>query len=310
MTIERSHYDVPIGMRVDGTPWHLRIVKHAGDTPGPATAVLGGMYGDKAMSCLALHELDRKLSASEHLAGTVYLAPAVNVPGLETNSRINADNLALNRRFPGSASGFLTDQFAQAISSTILDVADGVVDLHSGTPTMALWYSYDFGDLELSAAFGYLPIATGFGHAGQLGTHARAQGVSLVLPEWGGGRMTSLEVGIEGTFNVLKHRGHVDGSPTGPSHLPLITERSLMLASVPGVLEGVFNEDHVGQRLESGLLGWITNAVTGERVQEFEVEGDGWLLMMSSTTPAVVRPGDFAFMIGRATDELAVPGAQ
>ena len=57
-----------------------------------------------------------------------------------------------------------------------------------------------------------------------------------------------------------------------------------MLASVPGVLEGVFNEDHVGQRLDSGPLGWITNAVTGERVQEFEVEGDPTSSRIHQTT--------------------------
>ena len=297
-------------MRVDGTPWHLRIIKHAGVGDGPATAILGGMYGDKAMSCLAIHHLDRRLAETDHLAGTVILAPAVNVPGIEINSRINADHLALNRRFPGSESGVLTDQFAKAISSTILDVADGIVDLHSGTPTMALWYSYDFGDLDLSASFGYLPIAKGFEHSGQFGTHARSAGASLVLPEWGGGPITSLEVGIEGSLNVLKHRGHIDGFPSGPSHVPVVSERSLMLASVPGILEGVIDVARVGQRLEPGPLGWITNAVTGQRIQEFEVEGDGWLLMMTSTTPTIVRPGDFAFMIGRATEDLAVPGTQ
>ena len=310
MKQKRIQYDVPVGMRVDGTPWHLRVIKHTGADTGPATAILGGMYGDKAMSCLALHHLDRRLAETEHLAGTVILAPAVNVPGIEINSRINADHLALNRRFPGSSSGFLTDQFAEAIASTILDVADGIVDLHSGTPTLALWYSYDFGDLELSASFGHLPIATGFAHPGQFGTHAKSAGASLVLPEWGGGPIKSLEVGIEGSINVLKHRGHMEGSPSGPSSVPLITERSLMLVSAPGVLESVFDSTRVGQRLDAGPLGWVTNAVTGKRIQEFEVEDEGCLLMMASTTPAIVRPGDFAFMIGRATEDVAVPGVK
>lgn len=310
MNNERTSHDVPVGMRVDGSPWHLRIIKHEGSVRGPATAILGGMYGDKAMSCLALHHLDRRLAETEHLAGTVFLAPAVNVPGIEINSRINPDHLALNRRFPGSESGFLTDQFANAISSTILDVADGIIDLHSGTPTMALWYSYDFGDFDLSASFGYLPIATGFAHPGQFGTQAKSAGASLVLPEWGGGPLSSLDVGIDGSLNVLKHRGHIEGAATGPSHVPVITERSLMLASVPGILEGAVDASRVGQRLAPGPLGWITNAVTGERVQEFEVEDDGWLLMMSSTTPTIVSPGDFAFMIGRATDDIAVSGAR
>jgi uncharacterized protein len=309
MARDRTPYDVPIGARVDGTPWQLRIIEHRSGRPGPTTAVLGGMYGDKAMSCLALHAIDRILTASEGLTGTVILAPAVNVPGLEINSRINPDHLSLNRRFPGSDTGFLTDQFAAAISRTILDSADCIVDLHSGTPTMALWYSYDFGDLELSASFGYLPVATGFEHPGQFGTHAATAGSSLVLPEWGGGPLTSLKTGIEGSLNVLKYRGHLAGTATGPATVPLITKRSLMLASVPGVLEANVDASLVGRPLEPGPLGWITNAVTGERIQEFEVKEEGWLLMMATTAPSIVGPGDFAFMTGLATDDLAVPGA-
>ena len=75
MKQKRIQYDVPVGMRVDGTPWHLRVIKHTGADTGPATAILGGMYGDKAMSCLALHHLDRRLAETEHLAGTVILSP-------------------------------------------------------------------------------------------------------------------------------------------------------------------------------------------------------------------------------------------
>ena len=102
----------------------------------------------------------------------------------------------------------------------------------------------------------------------------------------------------------------MEGSPSGPSSVPLITERSLMLVSAPGVLESVFDSTRVGQRLDAGPLGWVTNAVTGKRIQEFEVEDEGCLLMMASTTPAIVRPGDFAFMIGRATEDVAVPGVK
>jgi predicted deacylase len=308
MTHERVEYDVEVGTRIDGTPWRLRVVEHRAGN-GPATAVLGGMYGDKAMSCLAVHELDRRLTEAD-LAGTVVLVPAVNLPGLDTGTRVNRDHLSLNRRFPGSATGFLTDQFANAIDRLVRDSADCVVDLHSGTPTMSLWYTYDYGDLELSASFGLLPIATGFGHPGQLGTHARKHDVSLLLPEWGGGALTDIEPGIEGTLNVLKYRGHVPGDPTGPATLPLITRRDLMLSSAPGVFETALAPDAVGTRLEPGTLGWITNANTGDRVEEFTVEEDGGILMMAATGPAIVGPGDFTFMVGYADDEVPVPGGR
>ncbi len=306
MAHERHQYDVPVGTRVDGTPWQLRIIEHRGSA-GPATAILGGMFGDKAISSLAVHELDRILTDARDLAGTVLLAPAINLPGLEQASRINADHLALNRRFPGSPRGFLTDQFADAVAATVLDAADCVLDLHSGTPTMALWYTYDYGDLELSASFGYLPVATGFGHPGQLGTHASSAGAKLLLPEWGGGPLTSMEAGIEGSLNVLRYRGHLAGGATGPATVPLIRERSLMLASNPGIFESAIDAGAVGTRIDAGLIGWITNASTGERMEEFRIDEEGSILMMAATAPAVVQPGDFTFMAGTSEEDLDVP---
>ena len=308
MVHERTAHDVEVGARIDGAPWRLRVIEHRAGS-GPATAVLGGMYGDKAMSCLALHELDRRLTETD-LAGTVVLLPAVNLPGLDTATRVNRDHLALNRRFPGSESGFLTDQFAHAIERIVLDAADGVVDLHSGTPTMSLWYTYDYGDLELSASFGLLPVATGFGHAGQLGTHAASRGISLLLPEWGGGRLTDIGPGVEGTLNVLRYRGHVPGDLTGPATLPLIRERELMLASVPGVFESALGPDAVGQRVPSGTIGWMTDANTGRRIEEFRVENDDAILMMATAGPAVLGPGDFTFMVGRVAEQIPVPGGR
>lgn len=305
--MDRVVFDIPVGRLVDGSSWTLRLIEHRGDQPGPATAVLGGMYGDKAMSCLALHELDRALAAGD-LSGTVVLAPAVNLPGLSIASRMNPDHLALNRRFPGSPDGYLTDQFAAAITREVLNRVDCIVDLHSGTPTMALWYSYDYGDLELSAAFGYLPVATGFAHPGQFGTHARSRGIGLVLPEWGGGPLTSLEVGVAGTLNVLRFRGHLPGPATGPATVPLIEGRELLLVSHPGVLESAVLASSVGSTVEPGLLGWVTNVVTGERVQEFRTTKGGFL-MMATVAPSVVQSGDFAFMVGQSTTELTVPHA-
>lgn len=35
--------------------------------------------------------------------------------------------------------------------------AECIIDLHSGTPDVSLWYSYDAGDLKLPSSFGYLP---------------------------------------------------------------------------------------------------------------------------------------------------------
>jgi predicted deacylase len=303
----RTIREIPVGRRIDGAPWSLRVIEHSRSSPGPTTAVVAGVYGDKPMSCLAAHAVDRILAQASDLAGTVVLVPAANQPALEAGTRINPDHLPLNRRFPGSPKGFLTDQIAHALIDDLVDRVDCVLDLHSGTPTMALWYTYDFGDLGLSSSFGYLPVIEGHQSPGQLGTVAAERGVPALLAEWGGGSIDSLEVGVEGTLNVLRHRGHLGGSATGPARLPVINDRRLMLASTPGAFESTLATGVVGSPIEPGVVGWVTNVVTGEKMEEFVVEDEGALLLMTVTAPAMVRPGDFVFMIGYPDREVAVP---
>lgn len=306
MSPNRSVEEIQVGRRVDGHPWTVRVIVHQGSS-GDSTAVLGGMYGDKPLSCLAVHELDRQLTESPELAGTVILIPAVNLPALETSTRINPDHHALNRRFPGSSSGFLTDQFADALWAFLGDRVTCIVDLHSGTPTMGLWYTYDFGNSELSAAFGYLPVIEGHRSPGQLGLTASQHGIDLILPEVGGGRKDSAESAVEGAKNVLKYRGHLTGRASGPTSVPHIRDRRLSLASVNGALETVISTNQVGQPLEPGVVAWITNVNTGERVEEFAVEEQGAILLMTVDGPSMVRPGDFTLMVGYPDGEIDVP---
>ena len=182
----RRGWSVPIGRRIDGAPWQVRFVEFRGATPGPATAIVAGLYGDKPLGSIALHRLEQHLM-QEQLKGTVLLAPAVNLPALQVGTRVSPDHLYLNRRFPGTPSGFLTDQVAHAVAAVVYEHSDCVIDLHSGTPGMALWYSYDAGDLELTSSFGYLPVVVGFRPGGQISATAVERGLSGFLPEFGGG---------------------------------------------------------------------------------------------------------------------------
>ena len=61
----------------------------------------------------------------------------------------------------------------------------------------------------------------------------------------------------------------------------------------------------MGQTIAAGELGRVLNVNTGEVLETFRIERPG-LLMMAVTTPAMVRPGDFAYMVGHQTDEVTV----
>ena len=122
-----------VGKRVDGEPWQILLIEIRGSSPGPSTAFVAGVFGDKALSCLTLTTLAAQLEAAP-LRGNVYLVPAANPPALAVGTRISPDHFYLNRRFPGASSGPLTDQVARCVFEEVTGLADWVVDVHSGTP--------------------------------------------------------------------------------------------------------------------------------------------------------------------------------
>jgi len=298
-------WDVPVGHRVGSEPWKIRVVELRGAQPGPATAIVAGIFGDKPLGCLAVHALGRQLQGLD-LRGTVVLVPAANPPALEVGTRLSPDALFLNRRFPGAPTGPLTDQIAHHVLTELRARVDAVVDLHSGTPTMALHYTYDYGDPTFTAAFGYLPVIVGHPHEGQLSVAATRAGMRSSLPEFGGGPFRDVRLGVEGCLNVLRYRGHLDGAPTGPRRVPLIERITFFSPSATGVLRGRPAPEQVGQPIEPGVLGWVEDAATGERVEEFSIEAPA-LLLLADHSPRMVAPGAFAYMVGYPSGDIDVP---
>lgn len=316
----RTHFDVH-GLRIDEFPWRIHV-NEFGDGSGPATAILAGIIGDKPLGVLALHELAARLEKMP-VRGRVLIIPAANPFGLEGGTRHNPDFVEFNRRFPGSTSGMITDQLANALLKYLLERVDCVVDVHSGTPMRKTHFAYDYGDLELTASFAHVPIMVGRNTAGQLCTAVRDAGGKASLIEFGGAGSNDTSIAVEGCLNMLRYRGHIDGDYTGPDKVDILDQVKLFFASRDGALDGPFDYRHVGKPVDGKVLGWVTNVVTGERLEEFTIEQvgetagtgagfDRWgpsvmkpfkverppILMVSQTLPAMVRPGLLAFMVG------------
>ena len=305
----RREYTRSVSRRADGEPWRLHFVEIRGAQPGPSTAFVGGIFGDKPLCTLALWELATALAGREDLRGTVLLCPAANPFALQAGTRISPDHLFLNRVFPGAPEGFLTHQLAHVLLHELCNATDCVIDLHSGTPDMALWYSYDYGDEELSASFGYTPIVKNMAQPGQLswafteGGHGKS-----VLVEFGGGALGETDVGVAGCLNVLRYRGQLEGRSTGPGRVAVIDGRvSMYLPSQTGVLVSAHATSRVGQPIPSGPVAWMVNPGTGERVEEFSAPEEGAILMLVRSSPSMVNPGDFGAVVAWPARETVVP---
>lgn len=328
--IERRVWSIDVpGRRVDGTGFTIPVHELTGAAPGPTTALVAGLIGDKPLGVIALRYLVDRLMAADELRGTVLVIPALNPFGFQGATRSNPDQLELNRRFPGRDHGFLTDQLAHAISDALVERVDVLVDLHSGTPSRALCYAYDYGDLELSASFGYVPVVTGRAVPGQLCTVLAEAGKRALLAEFGGASLTDPTPGVEGCLNVLRHVGHLEGPLTGPDEVAVIDHVKVFLASFEGVLESPWSPADVGRPVDPGVVASISNVMTGETMEEFVVDAIGtvagtgrgfdvWgpalerefvvedrpLLMVANAVPSMIHAGDFAGAVGWPTRSL------
>src|SRR5215203_3733627 len=115
-----------------------------GAKPGPVLALVAGTHGMEYTPILALQRIRETLDPKV-LAGTVILVHVANMPSYlgRTIYYSPADNKNLNRVFPGTATGTLSERIAYAITNEIIARATHVVDLHCGDGNESLRpYSY------------------------------------------------------------------------------------------------------------------------------------------------------------------------
>ncbi len=328
--LKRWHLDLP-GTRVDEFPWRVHIHQLTGNSPGPATAILAGMIGDKPLGVLAMHALIATLR-DRPMAGTVIVVPVSNPFGMQAGTRHNPDLVELNRRFPGSTTGAISDQLAHALFTMLKEHVDCVIDVHSGTPIRATEFSYDYGNLDLTASFGYIPVMVGRHTPNTLCSVAKAAGMQAALIEFGGAELNNTDMAVAGCLNMLRFRGHLDDAPTGPDKVDILDQVKIFFASRDGALCSPYGAAHVGKPVKPGVIGWVTNVVTGERLEEYFVEDvgeesgtgpgfDRWgpavmrpfipkappILMVCQAVPAMVRPGTLTYMAGWVGDTIATP---
>ena len=128
-------------------------------------AFVAGSHGTEYTSIIALQKLIGRIDP-ETLAGTVIVAPLLNVPSFLTMTpHVNPiDRKGMNAGYPGDANGTQTPRALALVQTQILVPADVVVDLHGGDLDEDLRpYSYwfrggraaqDSAGLRLVMAFG------------------------------------------------------------------------------------------------------------------------------------------------------------
>lgn len=287
-----------------------------GNGDGPTALLTGGNHGDEYEGPIALFELARELDPSE-VKGRVIILPAMNYPAFRAGTRTSPiDRGNLNRSFPGSPKGTITEKIADFVTRHLVPRADIVLDFHSGGRTLdflpyAAAHELDDKDHEhrcfaAVAAFGapYSVRMREIDAVGMFDTTVEVMGKVFVTTELGGGGTATARtaaIARRGVRNVLKHAGILAGEPEGApgAFLDMPSDDCFGFAQNAGLV--AFRKD-LGQPVSRGEVVAHIHPIdrTGAAAWEVEASFDG--ILAARHFPGLVQQGDCLFVIATVED--------
>jgi predicted deacylase len=297
-----------------------------------------GLHGHEYSAINILREVLATVDPST-MRGRLIMVPMANPVAFEYGSKSTwIDGLYggpgdLNRSWPGSPDGWLTEKLAYAIASEVFPHIETVIDFHGEAlgARNRNYYGYILKTSggavsnerleELAVTFGMevlieRQVDPG---PGSMTSYAFSQGVYVIgaeisdfygleLPEGGRslpGVRTLTETGVTGVFNTMKLMGMIDGQV----ELPAVQARLRGMSGVGprhgGLLIPAFSPEDLGRIFPSGTaLGTVISANSFEQLDVLRMPYEmGMLVMVKGDPPFVhVNPGagDFGSYVADA----------
>ena len=295
---------------------HSRDDSAWGSLRMPVVVIRNG-DGDEYEGPIAVMKLARELDPAS-IQGRVILIPALNFPAVCSGTRTSPlDGGNMNRCFPGSSRGSITNMIAHYVHSRILPLCDIVVDIHSGGKTLnfvpsAVMHELDDKErmqktLDALLAFG-APVGLVIKELdaeGMLDTAVEDMGKIFISTELGGGGSVTAEtlrIAEIGLRNMLRHFGLLDEpvvkredfgmEPTQLLHTP--DGDCFVIAEDDGIYEVVAD---LGTEVEAhSVIGRIHNPLDPSREPvTHEAQRSG--LLLCRHFPGHIKRGDCAAVI-------------
>lgn len=258
---------------------------------GKRICVVTGIHGDELEGqyvCFLLSQiLNRHLS---QLHGTVEIYPAVNPLGIDSIQRgIPGFDLDMNRTFPGSDCGDMTEYVAQKVVDD-LKGADVVFDIHASNIFLTEVPQIRINRLHREAL---LPLARQANvdfiwvHGAStvlestLAYSLNSIGTPCLVVEMGVGMRLTGQYGrqlTEGILNVMKHLGMWDGD-TAPVSSPIVSEDPDEVEFLNAPCSGMFMKTkNQGTWVKKGeTVGYIFDPFKGEITEYVSAAKSGLL---------------------------------
>ena len=288
-----------------------------GRTKGPVFAAIAGIHGYEYPPITALHRLRGYLNP-ESLAGTVILVHVANMPSFlkRTIYYSPVDGKNLNRVFPGSPDGTVSERIAHKITTEVIEQADCVVDLHGGDGNeklkpCAYWLVH--GDEDFDAETKELAIAFGLEHivvdtkrpldpqaCAYTANTALTRGIQALTTETGQlGQNDSEAIDMceRGVMNLLVHLGMIDGKIIRPDSVYWLKNSEVLRSPK----DGLFSPSvEIGDSVRKGdLIGTLLDYF-GDPVEDVCAPFSGMVVLVLGTPP--VSEGEPLAMVGEIAD--------
>lgn len=297
--------DRPVGRRPSGKPVTVTVHRYQGGS-GPTAYVQAAQHGIELNGSAALRRLHERLVDAE-LAGTVVAVPVANPLAFDHRSYMvppsyDVLNPNLNRLWPGDDAGTFQQRMVADLWP-VVDEADVVVDLHTGTADMLEHVRFQADDAAartLARVFGTKVLLADpeptpdADERGKFRSAAAALGLPAITVELGNSRTVSqsaVETGVDGVVNVLRELDVLAGRPADPpAQTVFVADADSLVASASGLFE-IREGVAVGDRVEAGdELGAIYCPSSFERLRPVTAHESG--VLYSIAREAVVVEGE------------------
>lgn len=309
---ERAFGEVIVARRSDGTTISIPIILVRGAREGPTLCLCAGIHADEYAGIEAATRLARQLDPAD-LSGTLVSVPIVNHPSYDSATRTGyIDHLNLNRVFPGSPSGPITQVIAHVFLNEIVLKCDALVDLHgsgSGRINEVViaqgGYEDLVWDLALSTGFDLVWLGGPWGGTGRIS--ALQAGIPAITVE-AGGKLELIEsdvqVHLRAVKNVMRHLNMLAGEPDLARQYRIISGGSIY-AQRGGFFHPTAKPGEMVR--EDQVVGYITNP-HGHTVEEIRADKDAVVCEMR-VVPSI-RPGDEVVILGEILETRKNGGSQ
>ncbi|MBE9157967.1 succinylglutamate desuccinylase/aspartoacylase family protein [Nodosilinea sp. LEGE 06152] len=209
-----------------GQHWYVPVVVAKGNRSGPCVGLVAGIHGDEVSGIDAVQRVMAQLDPTA-MAGSVVAVLGVSRPAVEytrshwLTAQGGGSQVDMNRVWPGNEAGATaaTRHAGLLWNRLLINNVDMVIDYHTVT-TGSDFTLFLFADLrqptvrQMAELFPAEQMQNDPGLAGTLETALVEAGIPAMTVEIGGPRRfdpTKIAGAVEGTLNVLKHYGLVDG---------------------------------------------------------------------------------------------------